>query len=238
MVDPFFCNGGIDGKDKARISAQTHVVSFYISCATIEAGGNIRTHGSIMHSTISAKRILAETDKGLILGGTIYAWDDICAYEIGSEMGIRTRIIMGEELPKLQEISEKLITAQKAREQQVKKYQEIKKKLVALAEKSGMNEKINSELINTEKKIKHLETEILSLNKKAETVDRDISICETRTRMVRVRHAIYPGTIIQIMGQTYPIQEKMGPSAIMFTEGKLLIVPYQERNDDEYQNQD
>ena len=232
-----FCNGGIDGKNKARIAVQKNLETFYINSATIEAGENIRTHGSILHASISARRILAETGNGHIIGGTIYAWDDICAMDIGTEMGIKTRIIMGEELPQLQEMAEKLLQARKAREQQIKKYQEIKKKLIALAEKSGMNEKINSELINVEKKMQQHEEENASLNEKAEKVEKDISICETRTRMVRARRAIYPGTVIQIMGRTIQVQEKMEASTIMFMEGKLLTVPFQERLDEEFSNQ-
>ncbi|MBD3267470.1 DUF342 domain-containing protein [bacterium] len=228
-----FCNGGINGKEKAIISAKKNVESFYINESTVEAGRQVISHGTIIQSTVTARRVKAMDKNGQIIGGKVHAWDDVCAQEIGSEAGVKTFITLGEELPRLQEAADKFHEALLARKSQKTKFEEMRGKLQDLAQKPGADEKVKKDLSLIQKKLDKLEREIGALAEKAEEVQRDLSHSETSPRMVRAQKGIYPGTVIRMLGKSLNVREKLGSSTITFRDGKIVTLAYQEREDDD-----
>ena len=75
--------------------------------------------------------------------------------------------------------------------------------------------------------------EIKTVTQKSQTIQQDLSDSQTAIRMVRASKGIYPGTVIRVMGVTKSIREQLGPSTILFRDGKLEILPFQHRNDDD-----
>ena len=97
-----FCCGGIEGDDRTLIQAGKNLAARHIKGATVIAGRTIRTRNSIIKSFVSAKRI-GTGDQGEIVGGTLQAWEDIHADTIGSDLRVKTELILGDELPRLRE---------------------------------------------------------------------------------------------------------------------------------------
>ncbi len=88
-------NSGVQGNEQATIKVGKDFTSKFINGAKVECGGEILTD-AIMHSEVNCESIIkAEGKKGIIIGGNIYAKEEIQAKCIGSKMGTTTFVSVG-----------------------------------------------------------------------------------------------------------------------------------------------
>jgi uncharacterized protein (DUF342 family) len=95
---------GIRGTGKACITAKGDVNVGYIDQARVRSNGNVAVAEAILHSDIGARGeiIAMGSKKGQIVGGVIQAGSEVLCEVLGSEMGTRTEVVVGE-LPELAE---------------------------------------------------------------------------------------------------------------------------------------
>ncbi|HEY3315701.1 MAG TPA: FapA family protein [Bacillota bacterium] len=88
--------GGIQGRGKGRITAGGTVSVKFIESAEVTAGGDVQAGEAIMHSSISARRrVVVGGKKGLIVGGSIKALEEVAAKVIGSTFATSTDLEVG-----------------------------------------------------------------------------------------------------------------------------------------------
>lgn len=99
--------GGIIGYNKGLVQAGHNVKCTFIQEGNVDAGEDVLVSQSIMHSNIRAGRgVICAGTKGLIVGGSIQAGENVSARIVGNSMSTVTSIEVGV-LPKLRnELSE------------------------------------------------------------------------------------------------------------------------------------
>ena len=88
--------GGIMGRSKGRIESGGSIFTKFAQNATLIAKGNLKSN-ALLHSNVTVDgSIILEGDNCFIAGGTILAGDEVRAKTIGSHMGTRTEIVVGQ----------------------------------------------------------------------------------------------------------------------------------------------
>lgn len=214
------CNQGIEGKDKANINVGADLKCKYIKNALVRAEGNITVENEIIQSEIRAKRVLCEGKDGSIIGGKIFAWDDVCAKVIGSEMGVRTEITLGSELNELEEKQYRFSGLLKEKQEQKERL------LEAVSKKSSNSGSIDEKL---KEEIEKLDQEIELNEMRLSECRENFESSQASMRTIRAEKNILPGVIVRILGKGIEIKTPTGPATITYSEGKLTTTPYQER---------
>jgi len=132
-----FLAGGVQGKSEALITSEKNIEAKFVNAAQMQAKGEIIVHGSIIQSKLRARRIEACDQEADIIGGILEAEEDICADTFGSEMGVKTVIRMGHDLPELTGKQEKLQEQIKQLEEKNKQCTENLAKLTRIQEQGG-----------------------------------------------------------------------------------------------------
>ena len=86
--------GGVAGKGRGRIVCKAGLEARYLSEVIVEAGGDIVVNNSITTASVkSLGRITVNT--GGISGSSVVAQKGLKSPEIGSDMGVRTTVVVG-----------------------------------------------------------------------------------------------------------------------------------------------
>ncbi len=217
-----FCKRGINGKEKSVINAGKNVECAHINSAEVYAGNDVISSGPIIKSKVAGIRVRAKGANGQIMGGCINAWEDVCALEIGSEMGVKTEVILGAELHNLQDRVYKFVEELKSKKKQKKLALQT---MNTLKNSGGDQEKIK-QAVNVLQRLNQI---VLKMQNKLDNAKRDLSYSETCIRMVRAEKGIYEGVAIRIMDKTLVVKKPLGPTNVVYSNGKLLTLPYKER---------
>jgi len=87
---------GIQGMHRGYVKAKENVVAKFIENATVHAGTDIMVSDVVLNSRISAgKKIQVEGRRGLIVGGTAMAGEEIRAKVVGTHMATVTTLGVG-----------------------------------------------------------------------------------------------------------------------------------------------
>lgn len=224
------CSGGVEGKEKASLHAGEDFQSKYIKNAMVKAERSVTTQGEIIQSEIRARRVKCEGDDGCIIGGRVYAWEDVCAKEIGSEMGVKTEIILGGELPELEDKINRLQTLFLEKKEQFAAMAEAQSKSMSVGQGSAEMTDVDSELNEEAEKLKN---EIDAVEMKLKQARSDFDSSQSMMRTVRASETLHPGAVIRILGKGMEIKKPTGPTMITIVDGKLTPMPYQELELDE-----
>ncbi len=191
-------SNGIQGHDEANITCGGSLVSKFINNCNVKVDGNIEAD-SIMHSNIICDGIVkVHGKKGMIVGGSVQAKEEVHVHTLGSSMGTNTRVIIGMDSDMLEK-SEKFSGEIKEIKQKIKKVDQILNLLTRKLE-INPNDKSSSELLNKTQKSKREYMEQLS---KKSNDFREIreSLDEQQGTKIYA-NAIYPGVRISI-GQSH-----------------------------------
>ena len=225
-----FLPGGVQGKSEAVIKSGKHVEAKFINAAQVLAKGEILVHGSIIQSKLRAWRIEALEKDAEIIGGVIEAEEDVCADAFGSEIGVKTLIKLGHDIPEISNKIEKL-------EEQIKqldvKNDQCSEKLTALERAKEENGTLSS----TQEKVKaKLISNISKLHEALDTKKRQIELFNEKLerskgmkRMVRARKNIHPGVEVTIFEHTFAPKAPTGPLTLFATSEGIEESPFEER---------
>ena len=187
----------------------------------MEAKGDIIVNEAIMGSrVISGKSIRVIDKKGVILGGTIKAADEVEVIDLGSSRGVKTRIEVGS--------NPKILEKIKAFESELKKMDKKNFQLsknVTLLQKMQMNLKENMPKDKKELLIKLLKAklgmnqQILDIKSKLEEYHEALK--EVRNAIVDVHGICYPGVRIKIRKGNYIVEEELQNVRFYYEDGKV-----------------
>ena len=123
---------GVQGMEKAVLTAGSNVISKFIESAKVKSGGYV-TADAIMHSEVIAKGdITVEGKKGFVTGGLIRSGSAINVKTAGSNMGTKTVLEVGIDPAKIDEyylLEKKIEDGEKEKLQGIQLITLFKKKL-------------------------------------------------------------------------------------------------------------
>ncbi|MDO5403631.1 MAG: FapA family protein [Eubacteriales bacterium] len=194
-------NRGIQGMNKAVISAGGNIVSKFIeSASSVTAGGNIETD-SILHSKVSAKgAITASGRNGLIVGGEVKSTILVQAKTIGNEMGTQTLVGVGVDPAKKKRLDELKKSLESTGDNKI----QLNQILTALRKKQQLEGKLDEtkqELqAKTMRNLILLEQEISQQKREYEEIREQIG--EEKNARIKVGKTAYVGTKL-VFGDQY-----------------------------------
>ena len=223
-------NGGVEGGGKGYLEAKGVVRVLFLNEVKVRAGRNVLVAGNIYHSAIwSGGSVLAEGGRATIAQGLICAEDTVEAEEIGSEMGVRTRIELGVATLAIPADLEEMRARLAELDEKRKHFKKAAEKLARLKKNTGS--------LDAEKE-KNLKKTLVAMRKykqlvaaKKEEIARLEQAYETgmrKMRFVKARKQIWPGTEIRILDTEYIVKRPTGPATITLLDDEIQVLPYSE----------
>lgn len=196
---------GIQGAQRAKISARGNIFADFIEHTVVIAGGNVQAN-TILNSRISSDGMVTLTgNKGAIIGGYTHAMMGISATEIGNPAEVRTIVHVGSE----KEIYTRLQAAKVAETAQSAELQELMDDASELIQKKkAANGRIPDIM---ESRIKDLEARITTLKRELGESKEERKKCEAvisrgKQSEIVVNGNVYRGTVVCLAQIQMPIE--------------------------------
>jgi uncharacterized protein (DUF342 family) len=215
-------SAGILGFNKGLVKARVNVKCSFIQDANVEAGNEVLVSQSIMHSSVRAgKNVICQGSKGLIVGGTIQAGEQVRARVIGNSTSTATVLEVGV----LPELRNELVELRA----KIKEYMENSdktNKALQLLDQLAVAGQLNPEKVlmrnrlTTSKKqsiegINEIKDRILEIEKSLE---------DTTTSKVEVAGTIFGGSKIVIGRYTRFIKDATQHVSFQMIEGEIAMI--------------
>lgn len=212
---------GIQGQQRAKVSARGSIFAKFIEQTIITAGGDVYAD-SIMNSRIAAEgKVILSGKRGVLVGGYTHALLGIQTVMIGNEAEARTVVHVGceaEFFDKAINLKKKETAAKKRLEELAAELEEIKRKALLYGDKAKqMIEEANWKI---EPQEKELEEEITVLLREQEDIRAHIQ--KGKGARVVVDGNIYRGTVICIAQLQMPV-ENNGSFMNYSAQGGLIV---------------
>jgi uncharacterized protein len=222
--------GGIQGKEKAVIDCNGDITARFISNATSNSLGNTVVESEIVNSHVwSAGQVFVTGHPGNIVSGEINADSDVVANSIGSDLGIKTTIRIGGR-------AQDLATMLRETQDKIAKQEEAVDKCTQIIDVLRMRE--SQSPISNKDVIKslHQAEEMLEKAKKNseelfvenDNLQKQYEDSIQKSRTVRARVNIYPGTVIDIQGVEFIVKTPTGPTMFLKQGDEIMQLPYQD----------
>ncbi|MDR1966668.1 MAG: FapA family protein [Synergistaceae bacterium] len=214
---------GVRGTGKAKLTAKGDVCVGYIDQASVMSDGNVAVAEAILHSDIKARGeiVAMGSKKGQIVGGTIHAGSEVMCDVLGSEMGTRTDVVVGE-LPELAEERKRSQENMKQFGEQLEKLDSNISFLKGLEQQGQMTDDKREMLARLTKakfqiKAQHDVT-------KKRLADLEVSMEKNRVEgRVRVKNTVHPGVTITIRGVRYIVRETLRFTKFVYEDGEIKL---------------
>ena len=195
---------GIQGAQRAKLSARGDIYADFIEHTVAMAGGNVQAN-TILNSRISADgQIILTGKKGAVIGGYTHAMRGVTATEIGNVAETRTVVHVGCE----KETYQKIQNARTLEATQVEEMSEVSDKINSIRQRTKKMEKVPDGLELT---LKTLEAKAVTLKKELEQNRKEIKkmndLLEAgRNSEIVVNGNIYRGTVVCLAQAQMPIE--------------------------------
>lgn len=215
---------GVQGMDRAVLTAGGNVISRFIESATAEAGGYVSAD-AILHSHVSAKGdIMVDGRRGNITGGSIRSGSLISAKNIGSTMGTTTNLEVGME-PEIVDEYHKLNEELEQNKEEQEKNLPI---LMAFAKRIKLGEKLP---VDKMLQFKEANAKRDMLLKRETELGERIAFLKEQIDgytggIVKVQGVIYPGCKITISGTVYYVKQEATFCSFSRQQGDVKLGAY------------
>ncbi len=111
-------DGHITHRRNGHVKVGGHLLAGEIIHANVEAGGHVVVGDLLMHSKVRAggKVYVMSASKGKIVGGEVYAGEDVVSPEIGNDMGTQTTVHVGYDVwvkQRFKELTDEIVTVKR-----------------------------------------------------------------------------------------------------------------------------
>jgi len=218
---------GIKGRDKGIVKSKGSIRAHYIESALIEADKDVIVNGSIINSSVKCKSSFQAIGRmGDIKGGVIEAGDEVIATRIGSEIGVKTEIMVGVH----PELKEQLTVVNAQLQLDMENLQKIAMILKELTRiKKAHNGKLPEDkeqmLQRTIKTAKELRGKVAQLKNKKTGL---LKIFESVGKNARViaKDMLYRGVEITIKNLKYYASKNIKKVEIRIEKGSIVLKGY------------
>jgi hypothetical protein len=202
---------GIAMSGSGRIRSGGSVFCHFAENAVIEANGDVVVDNDISNCDIRAHgRIIAIKGKGRIQGGVVRCDGGVEANEIGSPLGVATRVVVGLEGEEHEALAFE-------REELERTLQKIRAFLgggdpVTILQRTGIEKRESvAELLKT----------ATAARRRLEEIETALRVegCLLRSSSqatIKVRDVVYPGTLLTIVGRTFRVHEPIHKSRFYY----------------------
>lgn len=215
---------GAQGSGRGLLMCEGNLASKFIENCTVEAGGDVLAE-AIMHSNVSSKsKITVKGRKGLLVGGTITARNEIKAVTIGSPMATITHLEVGVDPQLRRNIeteSNNLQKESKTLEQvnlniglvakMAKKGYVTQEKKILLQKSAALKEQLEKTISQRKKRLAELNSQLNFISK----------------GRVKAEKAIHPGTIINIGSSSMHVKDTIEHATLYREGGEIRIGPFE-----------
>lgn len=172
---------GITGRDEGTIRSQKSVWARFIQNTKVESGDSVIVNDYIMNSQVSAKKkILVTGKRAQIIGGHLFATEEITAKNIGSAGGsVETILEVGFD----PQAKARLDELQKNQTNMIKELDEIDTNIQTLEEQKKLRRTLSMEKEEMLNKFNIRKNEIVSESK---AISEEIELIQERLRELRV----------------------------------------------------
>jgi len=214
---------GVRGTGKAVITAKGDVNAGYIDQARVRSGHNIAVAEAIMHSDVGAhgEIVAMGSSKGKIVGGTIQAGREVLCEMLGSEMGTKTDVIVGE-LPELAEERKRSQENLKVFEDQLEKIDANISFLKKLEQQGQLSEDKRETLARLTKTKFQLKAQHETTKKRLAELESAAEENKMSGR-VRVKNTCHPGVTVSIRGIRYIVRETLRFTKFVYEDGEVKL---------------
>ncbi|MDR1482641.1 MAG: FapA family protein [Synergistaceae bacterium] len=214
---------GIRGTGKAKITSKGNVNAGYIDQAFVRSDGDINVAEAIWHSDIGARGVIMAmgNKKGQIVGGRVQAGNEVVCEVLGSEMGTKTEVTVGE----LAEYAEE----RKRSEENIKQFEDQRERIDAnikflkgLQDKGLLTPDKQEVLAKITKAKFQLRAQYDSTKKRLDELDRD----KERSKLdgcVRVKNICYSGVTVNVRGIRYLVRENLKYVRFLCEDGEVKV---------------
>lgn len=219
--------GGIKGREKGYVKAKSGVKSKFVENVTVEADGDIEITGPVTNSTLSTKTsVVVTSDKGVIAGGSITAGFAVEAEEIGSPLGVRTRVEIGID-PEVRQRTKVLRGKLTLDRENLEKLAKIYRTFKQVMEQTNGNlpkdkleayRKVVQSLINLRSSVEECERELEQLRAKMKE--------KVGSAKVVARRMLHAGVEIVILDKRYYVEKPLKKAVITLKNGEIAIGGY------------
>ncbi len=195
---------GIQGAQRAKISAKGDIFADFIEHTLMMAGGNVQAN-TIVNSKVAADgEIILTGARGTIIGGYTHGMLGIQATEIGNSVEVRTVVHAGCE----KETYQKMFAAKSKELSLTEELREVSDEFRELAHKKKMGkipQRLETQLQYLEGRIKTLKDEIR--DNKAILEEMEALIARGKDARIMVKGNIYRGTVVCLAQAQMPIED-------------------------------
>lgn len=196
---------GIQGYNMAKIYAGGSIITKYIENTEIKCENHIESE-AIMHSDIECEgSIKVGGKKGLLVGGSCRAGEEISAKVIGSHMATVTILEVGLD-PEIRDDQERLQELKKTTNIDIDKFTKMINHLRKIENEIGLDEEKKGMLDKSIVAKTQLEKQSINLKEELESID--VKINDSSNGKIKVEEVIYPGVRITIGNSKMTIREK------------------------------
>lgn len=215
---------GVQGNNQAYLHCLGDFKSRYIENANVRAAGSVEAD-AILHSNIIAKnKVVATGKRGLIVGGSIKAGEEVRANILGSNMGTSTIIEVGID-PEEKDRYESL----KAEIAEMEKNIDNTKKAIDLLTKMSKQQKLTKERENL--LVKSIKTyEVLKKKHSSiaeELLDLSEKLQQSNSGKIHSSVIIYSGIRAIIGNNVRQIYDTLHNCTLYVKDGEIVIGPYE-----------
>jgi len=219
--------GGIKGREKGYVKAKSGVKSRFLENVTVETDGDIEVAGPVTNSTLSTKtNVVVTSDRGVIAGGNIMAGLTVQAEEIGSPLGVRTRIEIGID-PEVRQRTKVLRGKLALDRENLEKLAKIYRTFKQVMEQTGGNlpkdkleayRKVVQSLINLRSSVEECERELEQLRAKMKE--------KVGGAKVVARRMLHAGVEIVILDKRHYVEKPLKKAVVTIKNGEIVIGGY------------
>lgn len=215
---------GITGGHKGLVSAGGSIFARFVENARLEAEGDVIISEAIIQSVVMANRtVRVEGRKGVIVGGTIQAGEEISARVVGSHLSPHTVLEVGIN-PQLRE--ERKVVYQDYNEKKrafenLNHYLQSYQKMAVSPE--SLTPKRKEALANMLSEYQKLKKELEELEKRRQEIDEELN--RLQYGRIKVADIVYPGVQITIGQAQYHVNDPVRFVLFTLKEGDIKIEP-------------
>ena len=210
---------GIQANREGRIWAGKDIICKFVEMGDLFARGDIIIGEEVLHSELNAGgNIIVTGKRGLVIGGTTRAQDEVTAKAIGCELNTPTIIEVGAP-PK---IREQISALRELLNEDLKEFEQVKFNVMNLKHQretkdfSPEREELLIQLINTQS---ILLARLRSYTQRKEALEKDLA--KSTGGVVNVLEVACSAVVIVIRNTIFEVMEKM-ESVTFFLEGKQI----------------
>lgn len=211
---------GIQGMHRGYVKAKENVVAKFIENATVHAGMDIMVRDVVLNSRISAsKKVLVEGQRGLIVGGTVMAGEEIRAKVVGTHMATITTLEVGVN-PMLREEYQHVRAEIKKVDINLEKAKQALSILKSM-DQSSMPPDKREMLLKLTKAQFHLVGQGETMRNRITVIQGEFE--EMRDGRIKVADVIYPGVKVVVGTLVKPIGEILKFTSLYAEDGEIKI---------------